>query len=81
MSYVFEKSLEKLKEIVDLMEKDSTSLEKSLNLYGDGIKLYQQCALFLQKATRKVEILKNSKEIVEQKDSKQAIVELFPDQD
>jgi exodeoxyribonuclease VII small subunit len=80
MSFVFEKSMEKLKEIVGLMENDNTSLEKSLSLYGDGIKLYQQCAEFLQKATRKVEILKNGKDMVESQEKK-AQVELFPGPD
>jgi len=76
MAFDFEKSLDRLKSIVEKMEKEEESLEKSLELYGEGIKLYKQCNEFLEKATRKVEILKNGKEIVE-KPSKEPDLGLF----
>jgi exodeoxyribonuclease VII small subunit len=39
----FEKSLNRLIEIVDILEADSTTLEKSLTLYKEGLALSQQC--------------------------------------
>ncbi|HCL57419.1 MAG TPA: exodeoxyribonuclease VII small subunit [Spirochaetia bacterium] len=65
MNFNFEKSLDKLRLVVEKMENQDTSLEESLSLYTEGIKLYKSCASFLETSKRKVEILKNGKEIIE----------------
>jgi len=65
MNFNFEKSLDKLRQVVEKMENQDTSLEESLSLYTEGIKLYKGCASFLETSKRKVEILKNGKEIIE----------------
>ena len=76
MAFDFEKSLDRLKIIVSTMENEDANLEKSLDLYSEGIKLYKQCNDFLEKASRKVELLKNGKEIAE-KPTKKAEISLF----
>lgn len=76
----FEKSLTRLKNIVDEMEKQDSSLDQSLKYYSEGIKLYQQCTEFLEKARRKVELLKNGKALSEDSSVK-ADTTLFQDVD
>lgn len=66
MAFQFEKSLERLKEIVRTMENEDIELEASLQLYTEGIKLYHKCSEFLEKTSRKVEILKNGREVLEE---------------
>ncbi|MEK7803269.1 MAG: exodeoxyribonuclease VII small subunit [Deltaproteobacteria bacterium] len=53
----FEDALKKLGEIVDALESGELSLEKSLKLFEEGVRLSRHCNKMLDKAEKKVEIL------------------------
>ncbi len=53
----FEESLRKLEQIVDQLEAGDLSLEKSLDLFEQGVRLSRECQKRLDDAERKVEIL------------------------
>ena len=50
----FEKNLKKLGEIVSELEKNDISLEKAVELYGDGVKLSAECREQLKNAQLKI---------------------------
>jgi exodeoxyribonuclease VII small subunit len=54
----FEDSLTRLQEISELLESDDISLEESISLYEEGIKLSKVCYEQLNKAELKVTELK-----------------------
>ena len=60
----FEESLKRLEEISELLESDEITLEDSVELYEEGIKLSKKCYSILDKAELKVEQL--NKEIEEE---------------
>lgn len=53
----FETSLKKLEAIVNDLEEGSLPLDKSLNLFTEGIKLSRQCTTQLKEAKSTVEML------------------------
>ncbi len=53
----FEKSLEKLEDLVTQMEEGELSLEESLKAFEKGIKLTRDCQQTLNEAEQKVQIL------------------------
>jgi len=53
----FESSLEKLEEIVEMLEEPDLPLDKSLKLFEDGIKQARFCEARLREAEGKVEKL------------------------
>lgn len=53
----FEDSLKKLEDIVSRLEGGDLTLEESLKLFEEGIKLSRLCTKQLEEAERKVEIL------------------------
>ena len=53
----FEKALERLEKIVDDLESGSLSLEDSLKVYGEGVKLIKMCRKKLNEAQKKIEVL------------------------
>ena len=55
----FEESFKRLQEISELLERDDVSLEDSVKLYEEGIKLSKACHSTLEKAELKVEQLNN----------------------
>lgn len=57
----FESSLGKLEEIVTQLEAGEMSLEKSLKLFEDGVKLSRECQERLDQAERRIEILLKDK--------------------
>lgn len=57
----FEASLSRLEEIVTELEGGELSLEQSLKLFEEGIKLARICNTRLEEAERKVEILLKDK--------------------
>jgi len=57
----FEAALTRLEEIVQELEKGDLSLEQSLKLFEEGIKLSRICNKQLAEAERKVEILVKDK--------------------
>ena len=53
----FEKNLNRLEEIVGTMEEGDLSLDDSLKLFEEGVKLSRQCQEQLDKAEQKVKLL------------------------
>jgi exodeoxyribonuclease VII small subunit len=53
----FEASLEALEQIVQELERGDLPLEKSLDLFEQGIRLSRQCQERLQQAERRIEVL------------------------
>ena len=53
----FESSLEALEQIVHELESGDLPLEKSLELFEDGIRLSRQCQERLNQAERRIEVL------------------------
>jgi len=65
----FEDALKRLEEIADKLETGDLSLEESLKLYQEGIKLKEWCYKYLQEAEGKIyKIIQsnNGKEILEE---------------
>ena len=62
----FEKAMDRLEEIVTLLESGDSPLDKSLSLFEEGVKLVKLCNSQLEKAESSVKILINQDgEIVE----------------
>lgn len=57
----FEKAMERLEEIVQGLEKGDLSLEDSLKIFEEGIRLSRVCMARLDEAEKKVEILMKEK--------------------
>lgn len=53
----FEQALKRLEKIVGQLESGELTLEKSLELFEEGMKISQFCAKKLDEAERKVEVL------------------------
>ena len=53
----FEKSLERLEEIVRNLETGEANLEDSLKLYEEGVRLTQFCSQKLEEVKKKIEVL------------------------
>lgn len=56
----FEQRLERLEEIVALLDRGDAPLEDLLVLYEEGIALTKECSNFLQQAEQKVTTLQNA---------------------
>ena len=50
----FEQAMERLEEIVSLLERGEAPLEESLKLFEEGTGLMKQCSTLLDKAEQKV---------------------------
>ncbi len=55
----FESMLERLEIISSELESGSATLDKSLDLYNEGIKLLKQCNQMLDSAEKKIKLAKN----------------------
>lgn len=53
----FENSLKELEKIVRRLEEGDSSLEESLKLFEDGVRLSRECQERLNQAERRIEIL------------------------
>lgn len=53
----FEGALETLEELVNAMEEGKLSLEESLKIFEQGIRLTRECQTALEKAEQKVQLL------------------------
>lgn len=62
MSEKFEESINKLEEIVRQLEDGNVSLDESLSLFEQGIKLSKSCQKMLDNAEKKVSVLISSPE-------------------
>ncbi|MBA4495000.1 exodeoxyribonuclease VII small subunit [Paenactinomyces guangxiensis] len=58
-SLPFEKALERLEEVVELLEKGDAPLEQAIQLFDEGMKLAHICGKKLEWAEQKVEMLVN----------------------
>ncbi len=56
-SYPFEASLEKLEKLVETMEDGDLTLEESLRIFEEGVKLTRECQQALADAEQKVKVL------------------------
>jgi len=56
-SYPFETSLEKLEKLVEKMEGGDLTLEESLKIFEEGVKLTRECQQALALADQKVKLL------------------------
>jgi len=69
----FEDALKRLEEITDKLETGDLSLEESLKLYQEGIKLKEWCYKYLQEAEGKIY------KIIQSNDRKEIIEEISED--
>ena len=53
----FEDSMQKLEEIVALLERGDLTLEESVAKYENGFKIYKQCVALLKGAEKKIKVL------------------------
>lgn len=58
----FETSVKRLEEITSALEKEALSLEESLKLYEEGVRLVRVCNEKLEDAERRIRILKMTSE-------------------
>lgn len=63
--FVFEEALTRLEEIVDQLSKGDAPLDKSLELFEEGIALIKKCGQALDKAEQKVELLVKALDVPE----------------
>lgn len=54
MEMTYEKAIERLEEIVKVLEKNEVSLDESMKLFEEGTKLTSFCAGKLKKAEQKI---------------------------
>ncbi|MEW9080386.1 exodeoxyribonuclease VII small subunit [Terrisporobacter glycolicus] len=54
MKLTYEEAYEKLEDILMKLESKNTSLDDSLNLYEEGIKLFKHCNKLLEDAELKI---------------------------
>jgi len=69
----FEDALKRLEEITDKLETGDLSLEESLKLYQEGIKLKEWCYKYLQEAECKIY------KIIQSNDGKEILEEISED--
>jgi exodeoxyribonuclease VII small subunit len=70
-NFVFEEAFKKLEEIVNQLESGQETLEKSLELFEEGIKLSKICRTKLDNADQKIkELIKKVDNSIELKDLK-----------
>ncbi|SVE15618.1 uncharacterized protein METZ01_LOCUS468472 [marine metagenome] len=56
-SYPFEASMDKLEKLVEKMEDGDLTLEESLKIFEEGVKLTRECQQALADAEQKVKLL------------------------
>ena len=55
----FEAQMQRLEEIVEILDDGETALDEMLSLYEEGMKRSQYCREYLEKAEQKVTIIQN----------------------
>jgi len=58
----FENQLDRLKDIVDMMEKGNVKLEDALKLFEEGVGIYTTCNDFLEEAEQKIKLMTSTGE-------------------
>lgn len=56
----FEKSIERLREIINILEKGDATLSQSLDLYKEAVELSVSCKKELEDAKLQIEIIENT---------------------
>ncbi|TCO79197.1 exodeoxyribonuclease VII small subunit [Marinisporobacter balticus] len=59
----FEEAIKKLEEIVILLDEGKLTLDATLSLYEEGIRLYRACNNKLDQTEQKINILINNEEV------------------
>lgn len=54
----FEKKLNRLQEIVDMLENENTTLEQSMKVFEEGVKISKDLSGQLDQVKQKIEVLK-----------------------
>lgn len=54
MEITYEKAIDRLEEIVNLLEKNEATLEESIKLFEEGVKLTSLCSEKLKSAEQKI---------------------------
>lgn len=67
----FDEKMERLKEIISMMDQDTISLEESLKYYEEGMTLLKKCEKDLDTAEGKIEILSNGQSDITLEESSQ----------
>ncbi|MBT3185041.1 MAG: exodeoxyribonuclease VII small subunit [Nitrospina sp.] len=70
----FEKAMQRLEQIVDDLEKGELDIDKSLEIFEEGIKMSRVCSKKLNEAEAKIEKLT-------QNQKGELVTELFPTED
>ena len=60
----FEAAISRLDEITDQLESGEVSLEKSIDLYTEGLKLAAECDARLKEAEKKIRIIREKSGLV-----------------
>lgn len=56
----FEEQLQRLEEIVEILDDGGAALDEMLKLYEEGMQRSQYCREYLEKAEQKVTLIQNS---------------------
>ncbi|MCY7333216.1 MAG: exodeoxyribonuclease VII small subunit [Pseudanabaena sp. CAN_BIN31] len=56
----FEEQMQRLEEIVEIIDDGEASLDEMLTLYEEGMKRSQYCREYLEKAEQKVTLIQNA---------------------
>ncbi len=70
----FEKAMQRLEQIVEDLEKGELDIDKSLEIFEEGIKMSRECSKKLSEAEAKIEKLT-------QNQKGELVTELFPTED
>ena len=62
----YNEALKRLEEIVALLEDEDTPIEKSLDLFKEGIELTNQCQKKLAEIEQEINVLKSVKKLSEE---------------
>ncbi len=58
----FENQLDRLKDIVEQMEKGTVKLEDALKLFEEGVGIYKNCNTLLEEVEQKIKIMTDTGE-------------------
>ncbi len=64
----FEKSMEQLEKIVQELEKGDLNLDDSIKKFEEGMKISKECNEFLENAEKKITVLINNNDNIEEED-------------
>ena len=59
-NFNLEKSMKKLEDIVENLDSNTITLDKSLKLFEDGVKIVKECESHLSETEQKIEVITSS---------------------